>query len=437
MKAKDTLAGRVLPCPKCGEKLEIPQPEPEPAGYTLQPAPEPEPPPPEPESVSPEEPDEAVPPESPPKRPARSLPPLTAREIPSWLRHLHWALVLALIPLAFSLLYPSAGRDEMERILRETLEKATEEEQERVAQVMEDIEENKASAEKLFSVLPRQRLAGAALPRNTWLHWLFGAGAAVLFMGFFLLLSTHNTAEPLHLLAIGLFTATVGIVFLLIVQMLATLSQGLWLRGGGIIIVLFYIIFSYQAALDPSNGFFLSFLGYTFGVGFCEEVVKALPLLWLYRRPVDSNWRTAFLWGLASGAGFGIAEGIMYSSSFYNGISGAGIYLVRFVSCVALHALWTGSVGITLNQKQGLMQQQDHWYEYIPPLFLIVGVPMVLHGLYDTFLKKEMNGAALGVAVLSFLYLAFQISRLHGADDEAATKAMLREYKRRRLDEMS
>jgi hypothetical protein len=29
---------------------------------------------------------------------------------------------------------------------------------------------------------------------------------------------------------------------------------------------------------------------------------------------------------------------------------------------------------------------------------------MVLHGLYDTLLKKELNGAALGVAIVSFLF---------------------------------
>jgi len=57
---------------------------------------------------------------------------------------------------------------------------------------------------------------------------------------------------------------------------------------------------------------------------------------------------------------------------------------------------------------------------------------MVLHGLYDTLLKKDMNGLALGVAILSFLFLAFQISRLHSEDDAEAREAMLREYKRRR-----
>jgi len=58
---------------------------------------------------------------------------------------------------------------------------------------------------------------------------------------------------------------------------------------------------------------------------------------------------------------------------------------------------------------------------------------MILHGLYDTCLKKNYNGGALIVALASFGYLAFLNSRLRGVDDEDAQKAMLREYKRRRV----
>src|SRR5262249_47776660 len=121
-----------------------------------------------------------------------------------------------------------------------------------------------------------------------------------------------------------------------------------------------------------------------------------------------------------------------YSARFYNGISGPGIYVVRFVSCVALHALWTGSVAITLNQKQGLIQEDLPWYEYIPRLYLIVGIPMLLHGLYDTLLKKNLTAPALAVAALGFGFRASQISGLHGEEDEEARQGMLREYKRRR-----
>jgi RsiW-degrading membrane proteinase PrsW (M82 family) len=365
-----------------------------------------------------------------------SLPPLTTNDPPLWLRHLHWLLVLALLPLAFSLLHSSGDREDIQERIDKTIEQAPPDVQLRIDQVIQKINQGEATRADLFAVLPGHKFSGAFLPSDSHAHWGFAAGATVLFMAFFLLLSASGTANPLHLLGIGLFTATIGILLLLTLQFLAHWTQGVWLRGGGLVTIIFYIVkligFSYQAALDPENGFILSFLGYTLGVGFCEEVCKALPLLWHYRRPSDQGWRTAFLWGLASGAGFGISEGITYAGNYYNGVSGLDIYVVRFISCVALHALWTGSVGITLQQRQGLIQGEMAWHEYIPRLVAIVGVPMVLHGLYDTLLKKDMNAGALAVAVLSFLFLAFQISRLHGADDEAAKEAMLREYKRRR-----
>jgi hypothetical protein len=37
---------------------------------------------------------------------------------------------------------------------------------------------------------------------------------------------------------------------------------------------------------------------------------------------------------------------------------------------------------------------------------------MVLHGLYDTLLKKEMNGMAFAVALASFGWLAWQIESM-------------------------
>lgn len=451
LKARDELAGKVLPCPSCGHKVHVPEAEESIAGYLLQDEP-PSPPAPaivppadeeEEQLVARRKPSPVVPaarstsPVVPTTRKTAPLPPLTTNEPPLWLRHLHWLLVLALLPLAFSLLTHDDQEDLKERFLK-TLEAAPPEVQLRLDQLEKKDPEGGITLDDIFAILPQHKLLGALLPRNSFAHWGFAAGAALLFMTFFLLLASQKTAEPHQLLLMGLFTATIGILLLLLLQVLANWSQGVWLRGGNIVVVIFYIVkligFSYQAALDPQSNFFLSFLGYTLGVGFCEEVCKALPLLFHYHNNNTSSlrWRTAFLWGLASGAGFGISEGIMYSSRHYNGVSGADMYVVRFISCVALHALWTGSVAITLHQKQGLLNDVDSWYEYIPRLYLIVGIPMILHGLYDTLLKKEMNAIALGVAVLSFLFLAFQISRLHGEDDEEAQKAMLREYKRRR-----
>src|SRR5205823_12009793 len=118
---------------------------------------------------------------------------------------------------------------------------------------------------------------------------------------------------------------------------------------------------SYRAALDPDNGFWVSFIGFTLGVGLLEELCKIFPVVVRYCRVPDDNWRGAFLWGLASGAGFGIAEGVIYSANYYNGITGSGIYVVRFVSCVALHALWTGCAAITVQQKQHWLHRAQRW----------------------------------------------------------------------------
>src|SRR5262249_46186333 len=79
-----------------------------------------------------------------------------------------------------------------------------------------------------------------------------------------------------------------------------------------------------------------------------------------------------------------------------------------------------------------LVAKAERWQDLVAPTLVYIAVPMVLHGLYDTLLKKEMAAMALLVAVLSFGYLALRISRLHGADDAASTAAMLREYKWRR-----
>jgi RsiW-degrading membrane proteinase PrsW (M82 family)/DNA-directed RNA polymerase subunit RPC12/RpoP len=444
LKARDELAGKRLPCPHCGQKILIPEADADIATFLLQEETPPESPPsPAPPSPANEEEEEPIGVRRKPspavtkrrKDDVSVLPPLTANEPPLWLRHLHWLLVLALLPLTFSLL-SERGEDEREKQFKETLEQAPLDVQLRVIELLDKMEKGEASRADLFAALPNHKLMGAFLSHDSYAHWGFAAGAAILFMAFFVLLASQKTAEPLHLLGFGLFTATIGILLLLLFQVLADWSQGFWVTGRSILVLIFYFVkfigFSYRAAMDPENRFFLSFMGFTLGVGFCEEVCKALPLLWHYRNPSSQSWRTAFLWGLASGTGFGIAEGILYAGRYYNGISGPGVYVVRFISCVALHALWTGSVGITLHQKQGLIQGEMSWYEYIPRLLVIVGVPMILHGLYDTLLKKDMNALALGVAVLSFLFLAFQISRLHGADDEEAQKAMLREYKRRR-----
>ena len=293
LKARDELAGKLLPCPHCGHKVLVPEADENIAGYLLRDdAPPPSEPTPSIPSSASEEEDQIVERRKPPqaatkaqKAAPKTLPPLTTNEPPLWLRHLHWLLVLALLPLAFSLLN-RGDREDFEQRFDKTLEAAPEEVQLKIVHLQENDNQESLTLDELFALLPEHKLIGAWLPRGSFAHWGFAAGSALLFMTFFLLLAAQKTANPLHLLGMGLFTATIGILLLLLLQVLADWSQGIWLRGGNIVVVIFYIVkligFSYRAALDPSNGFFLSFVGYTLGVGFCEEVCKALPLLWHY-----------------------------------------------------------------------------------------------------------------------------------------------------------
>ncbi len=361
----------------------------------------------------------------------KSLPPLTTNDPPLWRRHLHWLLALALIPLIVSLL-TSSDKTPLEDRIKEVIEQATPAERERIIKSLE----NAHSLDDFLSQLPDQRLPGAFLSRSSLGHWLMAALAIVAYLSFFMFLAADGSAKPMNVLFVGLFTSTIGVGFLLLVQLLASLTDGRIIFGANIISLIFavlkFIAFSYNAALDPENGFFLSFLGFTAGVGLCEEFVKAIPLFWHRSSVSEKTWRSMLIWGLASGAGFGIAEGILYSARYYNGITGLEAYLVRFLSCVALHAIWASSAAVLLYIRRDLFDKVENWYEWIFPVIFVIGVPAVLHGLYDTCLKKDMNGVALLVAFASFGYLAFLFSRLQSVDDEAATKAMLREYERRR-----
>ena len=118
-------------------------------------------------------------------------------------------------------------------------------------------------------------------------------------------------------------------------------------------------------------------------------------------------------WGLASGAGLGISEAISYSSSFYNGIDGTSQYLVRFISCVTLHAVWTGAAGIFVYQQRKSIDETN----YFSAIFGVIVPCMLLHGLYDTFLKKDYNLLAMITAVASFALLAKLIEHMRKKEE--------------------
>jgi len=334
-------------------------------------------------------------------RPLRAVTPAQPRS-----NRLYLCFVLVLVPLTFSLL--SSG-DDVEQRLKRTLKSL-----ESKPEVLQKLEAGgEDSSAGLFELLPDGRIEGAHLSRRTWVHWFYALGAAAVFLVAILVLFEPGSATLTQVLTIGACTATAGILFLVCVQWIAEATQGYVVYGRSVLVILFYIVkfigFSYRAALDPDMGFWASFFGYTFGVGLCEELTKALPVILRIRGGGSLDWRGACMWGLASGIGFGVAEGILYASSHYNGVSTSGVYFVRFISCAGLHAVWGASAGIMVWRRKAWLEGDWDWGDMAVTLLWVLAIPMVLHGLYDTLLKKDMDAWALVAALASFAWLAFLI----------------------------
>ena len=329
--------------------------------------------------------------------------------------HWHWLLALAMIPLAISIAMPTPP-------VMERLQSVFDEHPE-----LFDKLEQLQSREQFFEFvasLPDGRVPGAHLARNTVVHWSYALVAAAIFLALIIAMFPGSKARPGQLLMFGLLTGTVGIVLLISFQWVAEFTQNVQLRRvRGIIGLLFYIVkfigFSYRCATDGETGFVLSFVGFTCGVGLCEELCKALPLAFYLGASRDANWRSACLVGLASGIGFGISEGIMYSSDYYNGIAPGLTYLVRFASCVTLHAVWASSVAMLMYNNQDYLPGQNNdfgWDTVLSFVACYLGIAMVLHGLYDTLLKQELEVAALAVAAASFGWWSWLLYRQTAAE---------------------
>lgn len=312
----------------------------------------------------------------------------------------HWAVLLLFIPLVLSITLSSPGLEERLKDHPDALAKL----------------ETATSPDEICVMFPDDRIPGAHLARHTWMHWVYALAALLIYWALLSFSWREATTSPTRLLVTGLVTGTVGIFLLLAFQFLAFGTQGFWVRGRGIVMLIFLIIkfigYSYVCALDPDSTLLGSLMGFTFGVGLCEELCKAIPIVYYLRDGERPNWQGACLVGLASGIGFGVSEGLQYSADFYNGVSPGLMYLVRFMSCVGLHAVWSSGVALLMYANQDYLDEILSWEVFPMFLYEYLLVPMFLHGLYDTLLKKDMELWALAVAFGSFFWWLWVISRI-------------------------
>jgi RsiW-degrading membrane proteinase PrsW (M82 family) len=313
--------------------------------------------------------------------------PLDVREREkSWRGNGYWLLLLMMIPLAVLTFRPHLT---LEQRLHQTMRAHP-------AVQWGDTSPDKLTSQRLDEMidqLPGRRLDGALLSRTSVWHWLMALAAA----GVFTLIVSYALPTGIRsrqIFLTGLFTGTLGVLTLL----------GIQFFGMFCCIGLFY-----AAALSSTAPFGPSLLGFVLGIGICEETVKCLPILWILFRGRLLNWREACIIGMASGAGFGISEGILYSTRYYNGIEPAGMYVVRFCSSVALHTLLTGACALLIQRKQEHLLEKMDPLNWTLTLLAIIFIPIVLHGLFDTLAKQHLIGGSLLVAVGSFAWLAWLI----------------------------
>ncbi len=109
------------------------------------------------------------------------------------------------------------------------------------------------------------------------------------------------------------------------------------------------------------ESFQVYFRNHMLSVGLCEEIVKLSPALvalatftgaWTSRSK-DFNSRLVYL-AMIGGLAFGLGEAVHYHFGMYAPMgAGWGIYALRFLSCVTIHAVWAGISGWLLAHVTG------------------------------------------------------------------------------------
>ena len=131
------------------------------------------------------------------------------------------------------------------------------------------------------------------------------------------------------------------------------------------------------------SAFPVDMIGYVLGVGLTEEFVKLLPLLYLAANAKEPLVpQTLVFYGLISGVAFGVYEGVEYQTQVnvdFDYTSAHYLNVLRLTSLPFLHAIWCGIGGYFLAFAKLYPRFRHALY------LLMLAVPALLHGLYDTF----------------------------------------------------
>jgi len=138
---------------------------------------------------------------------------------------------------------------------------------------------------------------------------------------------------------------------------------------------------SFFYSMAHSENLLTRSFGMLFGVAINEEICKAAVIFWLVRRPGSVLMpQTVVIYGMMSGLGFGIYEGVDYQQTInrQQGVDTAYfLNIARLTSLPFLHAVWTGIAayfiafsGLVPTKRYGL------WV-------VAIAIPSVLHTIYN------------------------------------------------------
>jgi len=163
------------------------------------------------------------------------------------------------------------------------------------------------------------------------------------------------------------------------------------------------------ALTGENNGFISRLFGFTFGVGVFEEFVKLFPVYLLLRKSKEPLIpQTVVFYGLMSGIGFGVFEGVVYQLTVNNQLDyGTSFFMnIARLTCLPfLHSIWAGISSYFL-AFAFLYPKNRHsmW-------LLGILIPAILHGLYDT-----LGWSILGLLV-SYLGVTLLVIYLKNSKD--------------------
>lgn len=216
-------------------------------------------------------------------------------------------------------------------------------------------------------------------------YWLIALYFSGLWAIFFYYIFKTPQIENLLCFICFFFTGIVSITVLLMIQAIPPWA----------------ILYS----LAKSTNIFYRFIGMFFGVGIHEELCKAAVLFWVARRPGNLLMpQSLVFYGMLSGLGFGIYEGVVYQMTINRGLQADDAYffnIVRLTSLPFLHAIWTGIAAYFIAFSVLYPRKQ------IGLWILAIGIPALLHAIYNTFGWGLIGlvDALLGVIILK-MYLS-------------------------------